>query len=69
MAGADPRRTAGQTWPPQQRLQGGKSFWRWRSDVPVGFDSAEVQSHPDAMGKPDFGVIKLVKWQIPVFDG
>ena len=41
------------------------------SDVPVGFDSVEDQYHPDddPMGESDFGVLKGVKWQIPVFDG
>ena len=41
------------------------------SDVPVGFGSAEDQNHSDddPMGESDLGVLKEVKWQIPVFDG
>ena len=45
-------------------------FWRWRSEVPVDFSSAENQIHPDdAVGESDFQAIKGVKCQIPVFDG
>ena len=42
------------------------------SDVPVGFGSVEDLNHPDndPMGAfADFGVLKEVKWQIPIFDG
>ena len=41
------------------------------SDVPVGFGSAEDQHHPDddPMGESDFGVLKGVTLQIPVYDG
>ena len=41
------------------------------SDVPVGFGSVEHRNHPDddLMGESDFGVLKGVKWQIPIIDG
>ena len=41
------------------------------SDIPVGFGSVEDRNHPDddLMGESDFGVLKGVKWQIPIFDG
>ena len=40
------------------------------SDVSVGFGSAEDQNHPDyPTGESNFGVLKGVKWHIPVFDG
>ena len=44
-------------------------FGGGESDVPVGFGSAEDQNHPDddPLGESDFGVLKGVKWQIPVF--
>ena len=41
------------------------------SNVPVGFGSVEGQSYPDDdhMGESaDFGVLKGVKWQIPICD-
>ena len=37
------------------------------SDVPVDFGSAEDRNHPDE--ESDFGILKEVKWQIPIFDG
>ena len=40
--------------------------------VPVGVDSVEDRNPPDddPMGESaDFGVLKGVKWQIPIFDG
>ena len=40
------------------------------SDVPVGFGSVEDLNHPDddPMGESaDFGVLKGVEWQIPIF--
>ena len=42
------------------------------SEVPVEFGSVEDRNHPagdDLMGESDFGVLKGVKWQIPIFDG
>ena len=41
------------------------------SDVPVKFGSVEDRNHPDddLMGESDFGVLKGVKWQIPIFGG
>ena len=42
------------------------------SDVPVGFGSVEDRNHSDdddLMGESDFGVLKGVKWKIPIFDG
>ena len=39
-------------------------------DVLGRFWSAESQNDPDyALGEPDFGVVKRVKWKIPVFNG
>ena len=41
-------------------------------DVPVDFSSVEDRNHSDddIMGESaDFGVLKGVKWQIPIFDG
>ena len=45
-------------------------FGGGESDVPVGFGSAEDQNHPgdDPMSESDCGVLKVVTWQIPVFD-
>ena len=42
------------------------------SVVPVGFGSLKNPNHPvnDPMGdSADFGMLKGVKWQIPLFDG
>ena len=42
------------------------------SDFPVGFGSVEDRNHPDVDsmgGSADFGVLKRVKWQFPIFDG
>ena len=41
------------------------------SEVPVCLGSAEDRNHPydDPMGESDFGVLKGVKWQTPMFDG
>ena len=46
-------------------------FGGGENGVPVGFGSADDQNHPDddPMGESNFGVLKGVKWQIPVFDG
>ena len=46
-------------------------FGGGESDVPGGFGSAEGQNHhdDDPMRESDFGVLKGVKWQIPVVDG
>ena len=52
--------------PPQSLNPSGES------DVLVGFGSVEGRNHPndDPMGESaDFGVLKGVKWQIPIFDG
>ena len=70
--GADPQRTAGQARPKQQRSQVGGPFWRWKRGCPVGFGSGEDRDHSggDLIGESaDFGVLKGVKWQIPIFDG
>ena len=43
-----------------------------KEDVPVGFGPWEDRNHSggDLMGEfADFGVLKGVKWQIPIFDG
>ena len=42
------------------------------SDVSVGFGSVDDRNHPvnDPTGESaDFGVLKGVKWQTPIFDG
>ena len=40
-------------------------------DVPIGFGSEKDQNHSDddPMSESDFGVLKGVNWQTPVFDG
>ena len=42
-------------------------FGGGENDVSVGFGPAEDQIHPG--GESDFGAIKGVKWQTPIFDG
>ena len=45
-------------------------FGGGKAEAPGDFGSAEDQIYPnDAPGESDFGVMKGVKWQIPVFDG
>ena len=41
-----------------------------KEDVPVGFGSGEDRNHSGGDDESaDFGVLKGVKWQIPIFDG
>ena len=43
-------------------------FGGGESDVPVGFGSDQFRAD-DYVGESNFGTLKEVKWQIPVFDG
>ena len=51
--------------------RGEDSFDGGENDVPVGCGALQDQIHPndDYVGESNFGVVKGLKWQIPVFDG